>query len=255
MAQYTVDHACGHSQTHQLYGKHAERDRKIEWLETTVCRECFKAERRAAENAAGPQFCVLLTYPFSRKIEEERLSQQKELLTLELEYLRVFGGDDVKRKVEQLSRDLEQMSHRRAEPDRAGRITIFGHAGTFPVKDILKDRGYRFTEQVISSGLLDLLNPTTKGWAKHFHEAEDNFLARELEWLAKQGWTVQLPGSAGQQMLSGMIGAIATGDPRKMPQQQPLSAEKFEEKKAKLRQKIADHQIRKDAAQAGTGAK
>lgn len=47
MAQYTVTHTCGHEEVHQIYGTnaHGERDHKIEWLETTLCSECWKKER------------------------------------------------------------------------------------------------------------------------------------------------------------------------------------------------------------------
>jgi len=54
MAQYTVNHSCGHDQTHQLYGKHKDRERKIEWLQDQPCTDCWKSEQeksRAAENA------------------------------------------------------------------------------------------------------------------------------------------------------------------------------------------------------------
>jgi hypothetical protein len=54
MAKYSVDHTCGHTETHQLVGPHKERDRKIAWLETTLCSECWRAEqeRQRAEASA-----------------------------------------------------------------------------------------------------------------------------------------------------------------------------------------------------------
>lgn len=58
MAKYTVKHSCGHAQTHQLYGRHAERERKLEWLETTLCSDCFVTERdaqHAAESATAAE--------------------------------------------------------------------------------------------------------------------------------------------------------------------------------------------------------
>lgn len=47
MAKYAITHACGHTVTHQLYGKHkgfGGRDSKIEWLGTVPCLDCKRAE-------------------------------------------------------------------------------------------------------------------------------------------------------------------------------------------------------------------
>jgi hypothetical protein len=44
MAKYGVTHSCGHKQTHQLFGKHKDRERKLEWLATTLCSECYQAK-------------------------------------------------------------------------------------------------------------------------------------------------------------------------------------------------------------------
>lgn len=54
MAKYTVTHTCGHEVEYQLYGKHTERDRKIEWLSGQECPECRrKAEEEAAKEATA----------------------------------------------------------------------------------------------------------------------------------------------------------------------------------------------------------
>lgn len=56
MAKYDVRHSCGHTQTHQLYGPGRDRESKINWLETTLCSDCWRAEQekqRTAENAAA----------------------------------------------------------------------------------------------------------------------------------------------------------------------------------------------------------
>jgi hypothetical protein len=58
MAQYKVTHKCGCEVTHQLYGKHTDRDSKLEWLKTQPCWECEKkarAEAAAAKNAGMPE--------------------------------------------------------------------------------------------------------------------------------------------------------------------------------------------------------
>lgn len=51
MAKYTVRHNCGHDQTHELFGKGSERERKIEWMKGNPCTDCWKAEQRAERNA------------------------------------------------------------------------------------------------------------------------------------------------------------------------------------------------------------
>jgi hypothetical protein len=45
MAQYEITHSCGCNQTHKLFGPHAERERKIAWLETIPCSTCERARR------------------------------------------------------------------------------------------------------------------------------------------------------------------------------------------------------------------
>jgi len=51
MAKYTVSHSCGHQQTHELFGKVSERERKLEWMKDTDCTDCWKAKQRAERNA------------------------------------------------------------------------------------------------------------------------------------------------------------------------------------------------------------
>jgi len=51
MAKYTVQHSCGHSVEHQLYGKYSERESRKQWLAGQECSECYKT--RQAEQAAA----------------------------------------------------------------------------------------------------------------------------------------------------------------------------------------------------------
>ena len=53
MAKYQIDYTCGHgSFTEQLFGKHTERERKIEWLGSNkVCPECYKSKMQAQRQA------------------------------------------------------------------------------------------------------------------------------------------------------------------------------------------------------------
>lgn len=49
----TVTHSCGHQEEIVIYGKRADRERKIAWLEAQVCAECRAAEATEASKAAG----------------------------------------------------------------------------------------------------------------------------------------------------------------------------------------------------------
>lgn len=57
MARYTVTHSCGHDQKHQLFGKSKDRERKLAWLEETLCSDCWKAaqDKKHAEESAQAQ--------------------------------------------------------------------------------------------------------------------------------------------------------------------------------------------------------
>ena len=52
--KYEIKYACGHTGTVQLFGKTADRERKVKWLETQICPACEHAEieKRRAEEAA-----------------------------------------------------------------------------------------------------------------------------------------------------------------------------------------------------------
>lgn len=51
--KYEIEYACGHTGTVQLFGKTADRERKVKWLETQICPACEHAEieKRRAEEA------------------------------------------------------------------------------------------------------------------------------------------------------------------------------------------------------------
>lgn len=49
MAKYDIKYACGCERTVNLFGKNADRERKIAWLETQICPQC--AAKAAAEAA------------------------------------------------------------------------------------------------------------------------------------------------------------------------------------------------------------
>lgn len=54
MAHYNITCSCGHTDRVDLYGKGADRERKMAWLETQPCTKCREAERaeRSAKEAA-----------------------------------------------------------------------------------------------------------------------------------------------------------------------------------------------------------
>jgi hypothetical protein len=47
MAKYIVKHTCGHQVEVQLFGKYADREKRIAWLETQECDECRRAKANA----------------------------------------------------------------------------------------------------------------------------------------------------------------------------------------------------------------
>ncbi len=56
MAKYTVTYKCGHTAEVQLYGKEAERQRKIKWYSTILCPECEACEAvRVATEKGYPE--------------------------------------------------------------------------------------------------------------------------------------------------------------------------------------------------------
>lgn len=50
MAKYYVKHTCGHEVQVDLFGKTADRENKIDWLETTLCPECYARQQAQKEN-------------------------------------------------------------------------------------------------------------------------------------------------------------------------------------------------------------
>ena len=51
--KYDVNFSCGHTETVELFGKNADRQRKIAWFEESgLCSKCY-AEKKAAEMTEG----------------------------------------------------------------------------------------------------------------------------------------------------------------------------------------------------------
>lgn len=53
MAKYDINYSCGHSGVIVLQGKTSERERQIEWRESGVCPECYKAKKREEKIEMG----------------------------------------------------------------------------------------------------------------------------------------------------------------------------------------------------------
>ncbi len=50
MAKYDVTYKCTHEGTVELFGKTTDRMKKIEWMETTLCPECYAREQAQLQN-------------------------------------------------------------------------------------------------------------------------------------------------------------------------------------------------------------
>ena len=53
--KYEIEYACGHTGTVQLFGKTADRERKVKWLKTQLCPACEKAEREKRYDAEAKE--------------------------------------------------------------------------------------------------------------------------------------------------------------------------------------------------------
>lgn len=67
MAHYAVTHSCGHVESHQLFGPGKDRQKKIAWLETSKCKECWKADQDAAR-AESPITAEVIFNTFSNGV-------------------------------------------------------------------------------------------------------------------------------------------------------------------------------------------
>lgn len=61
MAKYEVNHSCGHSETHQLYGPGKQREWRIGKMEGELCTDCAHVAREEANQAAAAK--VKADYP------------------------------------------------------------------------------------------------------------------------------------------------------------------------------------------------
>ena len=82
---------------------------------------------------------------------------------------------------------------------------------TYPIKDMLKARGYKFGEYTISRGFLDLMARPDKGWAKTMR-CSDTATDAEIAWLAERitvdKWEAHI-----QDSISTMFASLTEGRP------------------------------------------
>lgn len=55
MAKYTIEHSCGHTVAHQIYGPVKGRDKQAERLGLQLCEACYRAKRDTDLADAGRQ--------------------------------------------------------------------------------------------------------------------------------------------------------------------------------------------------------
>lgn len=67
MAKYTINYQCGHTEVIQFFGPHADRVRKIAYLETCYCPHCINAEILASTDLVGSDKQIL----WANKIRQE----------------------------------------------------------------------------------------------------------------------------------------------------------------------------------------
>lgn len=62
MAKYDIRMSCGHEDTVELFGKTADRNRKIAWYEREgLCKACYQKQRREQEQQEGLVFNAAFT--------------------------------------------------------------------------------------------------------------------------------------------------------------------------------------------------
>ena len=59
MAQYTVNHTCGHTSNVALFGPMTQRENRLAYLATIDCTECQRAREKAANEAATSQYALV----------------------------------------------------------------------------------------------------------------------------------------------------------------------------------------------------
>lgn len=64
MGKYNINYRCGHEERIELFGKEIERQNKIKWLESGICKECWKREKIKEEQ-------LISYYEYKLKMEDD----------------------------------------------------------------------------------------------------------------------------------------------------------------------------------------
>ncbi len=83
MAQYLIQMSCGHEDTVKLYGKHVDRERKIEWLKKTgLCKDCYRKSLQAqeqADNERADKYAEEMQMPVIVGVSEKQIAYARKL--------------------------------------------------------------------------------------------------------------------------------------------------------------------------------
>ena len=121
MAQYTITRSCGHEETVRLYGPGKDRERKIAWMEQTLCRDCYRAEQaRADEEVIGTELPALTGTPkqvtWAEDIRREKLAKVAEEMT---KFISSAPADTPAETLEETNSVLQTAYNRLAEQTSA----------------------------------------------------------------------------------------------------------------------------------------
>lgn len=106
--KYTVTYSCGHTHEVQLYGKTADRERKIKWMEEqAVCPDCYKAQKEATAKAQAEENGLPALTGSEKQIAWAEILREKALATIaeKLDTIKISqyeNGDEIMKKVKPL---------------------------------------------------------------------------------------------------------------------------------------------------------
>lgn len=136
MAWYDVTYSCGHEGRVQLYGKEADRQRKIEWYEDcAVCPDCYKAEqerKRQEANEAAKKRAEEMNLPeltgspkqiaWANTLRDERLEQEKACYEANIRHNELLLKEQPERQ-----KEFEQANKELAESEKEYREYLISH--------------------------------------------------------------------------------------------------------------------------------
>lgn len=218
MARYTITHRCGHEQTHQLYGKHSDRDRKLDWLATQDCSDCARMARSCEPakvlarvvpevTRLGLHAAAAAAARRADGLERDYRRDLTELANTHAEVARaVDSGSGVvstpaaHRAIASRKRwrdAVEGVRHAQHQADtaepRPAQVEVACYQGGDDFADELTQRGWTRSDHTPclprSGVMMDLLEPSTcRGWVYVTADIERG-LAEAL-WARDMGWTV-----------------------------------------------------------------